>query len=126
MSLLKKFKILNRVPRYLYDTAVAPSRFPIPPPRTAVVLSSHLRIIIMSEGGKGGFGSAEEAWWAVLRDLGPGHDESIVPGALVALRDAVRPPLPKMVRPDMVRDVCSFLVAPSEKVSLARLGDDGA
>ena len=72
----------------------------------------------MEGGGKGGFGTAEEAWWGVLRDLGSGQDESAVPTALAALRNAVRPPLPKMVRPDIVRDVCSFLVAPSEKVSL--------
>lgn len=62
--------------------------------------------------------SLDDAWWGVLSDLHVGQDEQTICDALRALTQAIRTPLPEMVRPAIVRDVCSFLVAPSEKVSM--------
>lgn len=59
-----------------------------------------------------------DALWSSVKDLDKilSSDEAAATATLKLLSSAIKPDLPTIVRPDVVRDACALLVAPSEKV----------
>ena len=64
-----------------------------------------------------------DALWSSIKDLDKvsQSDETAATATLQLLSSTIKPDLPPIVRPDVVRDACALLVAPSEKVRMRKI-----